>query len=396
MSTAYDKGVPAAAERRPLPPFTDEHEQLRESVRRFIAAELRPRSQEWEDARWFPNEVFHRMAELGFLGLKYPEEYGGQDGDYLHDAVLTEELPRAGSGGLSAGIGAHIGIATPPVWKFGTEDQKQRFLAPAIRGEKIAALGITEPDAGSDVAGIRTMAKRVDGGYVVNGSKTYITNGVRADFVVTAVKTTQEGGHHGISFLILESDMEGYSVSRKLEKMGWHASDTGELAFQDVFVPEENLLGEENKGFYLIMANFQWERLLMALGSVGSMRSMVERTIEYASERRAFGRPIAKHQVIRHKIAEMAVKYETGRAMTYNALRLFHEGHDAVKEVTMAKLQTQRDAFLVADEALQIHGGAGYMKEYEIERAVRDTRLGPIGGGTDEIMKEILGKILGL
>jgi alkylation response protein AidB-like acyl-CoA dehydrogenase len=396
VSTAYDKGVPAAAERRPLPPFTDEHEQLRESVRRFIAAELRPRSQEWEDARWFPNEVFHRMAELGFLGLKYPEEYGGQDGDYLHDAVLTEELPRAGSGGLSAGIGAHIGIATPPVWKFGTEDQKQRFLAPAIRGEKIAALGITEPDAGSDVAGIRTMAKRVDGGYVVNGSKTYITNGVRADFVVTAVKTTQEGGHHGISFLILESDMEGYSVSRKLEKMGWHASDTGELAFQDVFVPEENLLGEENKGFYLIMANFQWERLLMALGSVGSMRSMVERTIEYASERRAFGRPIAKHQVIRHKIAEMAVKYETGRAMTYNALRLFHEGHDAVKEVTMAKLQTQRDAFLVADEALQIHGGAGYMKEYEIERAVRDTRLGPIGGGTDEIMKEILGKILGL
>jgi acyl-CoA dehydrogenase len=336
------------------------------------------------------------MAELGFLGLKYPEEYGGQGGDYLHDAVLTEELPRAGSGGLSAGIGAHIGIATPPVWKFGTEEQKQRFLAPAIRGEKIAALGITEPDAGSDVAGIRTMAQRVDGGYVVNGSKTYITNGVRADFVVTAVKTTKEGGHHGISFLILEKDMEGYSVSRKLEKMGWHASDTGELAFQDVFVPEENLLGEENKGFYLIMANFQWERLLMALGSVGSMQAMLERTIAYATERHAFGRPIAKHQVIRHKIAEMAVKYETGRAMTYNALRLFHEGHDAVKEVTMAKLKTQRDAFDVADEALQIHGGAGYMKEYEIERAVRDTRLGPIGGGTDEIMKEILGKILGL
>jgi alkylation response protein AidB-like acyl-CoA dehydrogenase len=397
VSVTYEKGVPpAASERRPLPPFGDEHEQLRDSIRRFIAAELRPHSQEWEDARWFPNEVFHRMAELGFLGLKYPEEYGGQGGDYLHDAVLTEELPRAGSGGLSAGIGAHIGIATPPVWKFGTEDQKQRFLAPAIRGEKIAALGITEPDAGSDVAGIRTMARRVDGGYVVNGSKTYITNGVRADFVVTAVKTTQEGGHHGISFLILEKDMEGFSVSRKLEKMGWHASDTGELAFNDVFVPEENLLGEENKGFYLIMANFQWERLLMALGSVGSMQSMIERTIAYAQERSAFGRPIGKHQVIRHKIAEMAVKYETGRAMTYNALRLFHEGHDAVKEVTMAKLKTQRDAFDVADEALQIHGGAGYMKEYEIERAVRDTRLGPIGGGTDEIMKEILGKILGL
>jgi alkylation response protein AidB-like acyl-CoA dehydrogenase len=397
MSVAYEKGVPpAAGARRPLPPFGEEHEQLRESIRRFVAAELRPHTAEWEDARWFPNDVFHRMAELGFLGLKYPEQYGGEGGDYLHDAVLTEELSRAGSGGLAAGIGAHIGIATPPVWKFGTEDQKQRFLAPAIRGEKIAALGITEPDAGSDVAGIKTHARRVDGGWVLNGSKTYITNGVRADFVVTAAKTTPEGGHQGLSFFLVEKGMEGFSVSRKLEKMGWHASDTGELAFADVFVPEENLLGEENRGFYLIMANFQWERLLMALGSVGSMFAVLEKTIAFAGERSAFGRPIGKHQVIRHKIAEMALKAETGRALTYNALRLFHEGENAVKEVTMAKLKTQRDAFLVADEALQIHGGAGYMKEYEIERAVRDTRLGPIGGGTDEIMKEILGKILGL
>jgi alkylation response protein AidB-like acyl-CoA dehydrogenase len=390
------KGLPAAAERRPLPPFGDEHRQLRDAIRRFVDTELRPHAEEWEDARWFPNSVFHRMAELGYLGLKYPEEYGGEGGDALHDAVLTEELPRAGSGGLSAGIGAHLGIATPPVFKFGTEDQKQRFLAPAIRGEKIAALGITEPGAGSDVAGIRTLARRVDGGYVVNGSKTYITNGVRADFVVTAVKTTDEGGHHGLSFLILESDMEGYSVSKKLEKMGWHASDTGELAFQDVFVPEENLLGEENKGFYLIMANFQWERLLMALGAVGSMQGVLDRTIEYALERRAFGRAIGHHQVIRHKIAEMAVRLEAGRAITYNALRLYHSGEDAVKEVTMAKLKTQRDAFDQADDALQIFGGAGYMKEYGIERACRDTRLGPIGGGTDEIMREILGKQLGL
>jgi alkylation response protein AidB-like acyl-CoA dehydrogenase len=390
------RGLPAAADRRLLPPFTDEHQQLRDAIRRFVDTELRPHTEEWEDARWFPNSVFHRMAELGYLGLKYPEEYGGEGGDSLHDAVLTEELPRAGSGGLSAGIGAHIGIATPPVFKFGTEDQKQRYLAPAIRGEKIAALGITEPGAGSDVAGIRTFAQRVDGGYVVNGSKTYITNGVRADFVVTAVKTTSEGGHHGLSFLIVESDFEGYSVSKKLEKMGWHASDTGELAFADMFVPEENLLGEENKGFYLIMANFQWERLLMALGAVGSMQGVLERTLEYAMERHAFGRPIGKHQAIRHKIAEMALRLETGRALTYNALRLYHSGHDAVKEVTMAKLKTQRDAFDQADDALQIFGGAGYMKEYGIERACRDTRLGPIGGGTDEIMKEILGKQLGL
>ena len=393
---SFDKGVPAAAPTKPLPPFGEEHGELRESVRRFVAKELRPHAQEWEDARWFPNEVFHKMAAVGFLGLKYPEEYGGQGGDHLHDAVLIEEMPRAGSGGVSAGVGGHIGIATPPIWKFGTEDQKERFLAPAIRGERIGALGITEPDAGSDVAGIRTLARKVDGGYVVNGSKTFITNGVRADFVVTAVKTTQEGGHHGISFLILEKEMEGYSVSKKLEKMGWHASDTGELSFQDVFVPDENLLGEENRGFYLIMANFQWERLAMALGSVGSMQAVLERTIEFALEREAFGRPIAKHQAIRHKIAEMALKLEAGRALTYDALRRFHEGEDALREVTMAKLKTQRDAFDVADEALQIHGGAGYMKEYEIERVARDTRLGPIGGGTDEIMREILGKTYGL
>ncbi|MEA2481787.1 MAG: acyl-CoA dehydrogenase [Thermoleophilaceae bacterium] len=378
------------------PPFTDEHEQLREGIRRFVATELRPHTREWEDARWFPNDVFTRMAELGWLGLKYPEAYGGEGGDYLHDAVLTEELGRCGSGGLAAGIGAHIGIATPPVWKFGTEDQKQRFLAPAIRGEKIAALGITEPDAGSDVAAIRTLAKRVDGGYVVNGSKTFITNGVRADFVVTAVKTTTEGGHHGISFLVIEKGMEGFSVARKLEKMGWHASDTGELAFQDVFVPDENLLGEENKGFYLIMANFQWERLLMALGAVGAMNALLERTIAYAKEREAFGRPIAKHQAIRHKITDMAVKLERGRAVTYNALRMFSEGEDAIREVTIAKLITQRDCFEVADEAVQIHGGAGYMVEYDVERAARDARLGPIGGGTDEIMREILAKQLGL
>jgi acyl-CoA dehydrogenase len=392
----FTKGVPSARPSGLMPPFTEEHEELRESIRRFVLKELRPHVQQWEDDEWFPNEVFHKMAAVGFLGLKYPEEYGGQGGDYLHDAVLSEELALCGSGGLAAGIGAHIGIATPPVWKFGTDDQKQRYLAPAIRGEKIAALGITEPGAGSDVAGIRTFAKKVDGGYVVNGSKTFITNGVRADFLVTAVKTTQEGGHHGLSFLILEKDMEGYSVSQKLKKMGWHASDTGELAFQDVFVPEENLLGEENKGFYLIMANFQWERLLMALGSVGSMQRTLERTIEYALEREAFGRPIAKHQAIRHKIAEMALRCETGRAVTYNALRLFYEGDDAVKQVTIAKLKTQRDAFDVADDALQVFGGAGYMKEYEIERAARDTRLGPIGGGTDEIMSEILGKQLGL
>jgi acyl-CoA dehydrogenase len=318
------------------------------------------------------------MGELGLLGLKYPHEYGGRGGDHLDDAVLSEELSRCGSGGLAAGIGAHVGIATPPVWRFGTEDQKERFLAPAIRGELIAALGITEPGAGSDVAGIRTFARRVDGGYVVNGSKTFITNGVRADFVVTAVKTTEEGGHQGLSFLILEREMEGYTVSRKLEKLGWWASDTGELAFADVFVPEENLLGEENRGFYLIMANFQWERLLMALGAVGSMERMLERLV-------------AGGTGPRHLVAEIAVKHEASRCLTYHALRRFANDGDALREVTEAKLLSQRAAFEVADLAFRLSGG-----DEEITRAMRDTRLGPIGGGTDEVMKEILAKQLGL
>jgi acyl-CoA dehydrogenase len=377
-----------------IPPFTDEHEELRDSIRGFIASELRPHAMEWEDAHWFPDEVFATCAKQGLLGLKYEEQWGGQGGTYLHEAVFAEELARCGSGGLAAGIGAHVNIATPPIWKFGTDDQKERYLRPAIAGSKIGALAITEPDAGSDVAGIKTNARRVDGGWLVNGSKMFITNGVRADFYVTALKTTGEGGHHGLSFLIVDKS-DGVNASA-IQKLGWHASDTGLIAFEDVFVPEENLLGRENEGFYLIMANFQWERLLMALGAVGAMKVAFERTREFALQRQTFGKPIAHHQVIRHKLAEIAVTVEAGRDVTYAALRRYVAGEDAVREVTIAKLATQRSAFDVIDTCLQIHGGAGYMKEYGIERAARDARLGPIGGGTDEIMKEILGRSLGL
>ena len=380
-----------------LPPFGTEHEELRETVRRFVTSEVAPHVEEWEAAREFPRELYNRCAELGFLGLKFPEEYGGQGGTYLHEAVWAEELSRSGgSGGVAAGINAHIGIAMPPIFNFGTEQQRQRWIVPGIKGEKIGALGITEPGAGSDVASIRTTARREDGYYVVNGAKTFITNGVRADFLVCACKTSKQGGHGGISFLVLEREMPGYEVARKLEKMGWHASDTGELAFSDVEVPAENLLGEENGGFALIMANFAWERLAMALGAVGGMQKVFERTLEYAFEREAFGRAIGKFQVIRHKFAEMATRIEACRALTYNTLRLFHTGQDCIREVTMAKLMTQRGLVEIADECLQIHGGYGYMREYGIERAVRDARLGPIGGGTDEIMKEILGRQMGL
>ncbi len=376
------------------PPFSDEHEQLRASIRGFIERELAPHAQQWEEERWFPNDVFPKLAAQGLLGLKYPEEYGGQGGDYLHEAVMCEEMARAGSGGTAAGIGAHINIATPPIWKFGTEEQKQRYLVPAIRGEKIGALGITEPGTGSDVAAIATRAERVEGGWVVNGEKSYITNGVRADFIVTAVVTgaAGQGGHHGISFLIVDRG-EGVSSS-KLDKLGWHASDTATISFQDVFVPEHNLLGQLNEGFKLIMANFQWERLAMSLGAVGAMQLAWERTAQFARERHAFGRPLSGHQAIRHKLADLATSVYTCRCVTHDALRRFVAGEEPMREVTMAKLLTQRACFELMDECLQIHGGAGYMREYFIERAARDARLGPIGGGSDEIMREILGRML--
>jgi acyl-CoA dehydrogenase len=392
MTVVKDSGARAV-----LPPFGEEHEELRETVRRFVLKEIAPNVDEWEAAREFPRELFARCAELGFLGLKFPEELGGQGGTHLHDAVWVEELARSGgSGGVAAGLNAHASIAMPPIFNFGTEEQKQRWLVPGIAGEKIGALGITEPGAGSDVASLSTTARRSGDGYVVNGAKTFITNGVRADFLVCACKTNEEGGHGGISFLVLESEMPGYEVSAKLEKMGWHSSDTGEISFTDVEVTAENLLGEENGGFKLIMFNFAWERLLMAIGAVGAMQRLIEISVAYASEREAFGRPIGKFQAIRHQVAEMATKAEASRALTYNALRLFHEGHDCIQEVSMAKLLTQRAVLEIADQTLQIHGGYGYMREYGIERAVRDARLGPIGGGTDEIMKEIIGKTMGL
>jgi acyl-CoA dehydrogenase len=380
------------SERAPVPPFTAEHERLRLEIRRFVQERLRPHADDWEEAQWFPNEVFAWLAEAGYLGLNFPREYGG-GGDTVAAAVFVEEMARCGSGGLAAGLGAHAGIALPPIAAFGTEAQKERYLVPGLRGELIAALAITEPGAGSDVAGIRTRARRVDGGYLVNGAKTFITGGVRADILVTAVKTKDTAPparHHGISFLIIEKESAGPGVtSSALRKLGWHASDTAEIAFDDVFVPEQNLLGAEHQGFYLIMANFQGERLLMALGAVGAMQVCFERTLAFVSARA----DLRAQQAIRHRIAEIALELEAGRDVTYAALRRHVAGEDAVREVTIAKLRTQRTAFDVIDACLQIHGLEG---PAELERALRDARLGPIGGGTDEIMKEILGRSLGL
>jgi acyl-CoA dehydrogenase len=393
LALAEKASAPAGAPARPVPPFTAEHEQLRARIRAFVEDQLVPHAQAWEAACWFPNEVFVALAGEGLLALKFPPEYGG-GGDPVADAVFVEELARCGSGGVAAGIGAHVGIALPPIWRFGTKAQHQRYLVPGLRGELIAALAITEPDAGSDVASLRTRARKVPGGWVVNGSKTFITGGVRADILVTAVRTGDETGHAGISFLLIE---RGPGVqSTALSKLGWHASDTALISFDDVFVPDENLLGEAGRGFYLIMANFQWERLLMALGAVAAMQVCFERTLDYARNRQTFGRALGGHQAIRHKLAEVAVQIEAGRDVTYAALRRYVAGEDATREVTIAKLATQRTACQVIDTCLQIHGGAGTLSEAGLERALRDARLGPIGGGTDEIMKEILGRSLGL
>ena len=383
-----------AATRRTLPPFTEEHEELRESIRRFVENELRPHAREWEAAQWFPHQVFTRMAELGFLGLKYPEEYGGQGGDYLHDAVLTEELSRCGSGGLAAGIGAHISIATPPIWKFGTQDHKRRWLAPAIAGEKIGALGITEPDAGSDVAGLRTSAKRVDGGYVVNGSKTFITNGVRADFVVCAVKTTEEGGHHGISFLVIEKGMDGFSVGRKEDKLGWRASDTAELIFEDVEVPAENLLGEEGEGFNNFMKTLDAGRVGMAALALGLAEGAFEQSLRYATLRKQFGQPIANFQGIQFQLADMATEIEAGKHLMFHAAWLAQHKQPFSKQAAIAKLYCSELAMRTTIKAIQIHGGYGYTKEYPVERMFRDAKICEIGEGTSEIQRMVIARNL--
>ncbi len=375
--------------------FQPVHEDFRKTVREFVENELAPHADEWEEAEEFPREVFLRMGELGFLGMSYPEEYGGDD-DRLAEAVLHEEMTRSGSAGVASGIGAHIGIAMPQINRFGTPEQKKRYLVPGIEGQTIGALGITEPEAGSDVAGIKTYAVRDGSDWIINGSKTFITNGVRCDWVVAAVKTDRDKGHAGISQFIIDRGIPGFETSKKIKKLGWKASDTGELSFIDVRVPADALLGEENRGFFQIMAIFVWERLLMALGAVVGAGLLLDISVQYAKERQAFGRPIGKFQAIAHMLADMATEIELGRALTYHVLKLYVEGKEPVKEVAMTKLYTQSMAVHVADRAIQIHGGYGYTEEYPLARAWRDMRLGPIGGGTDEIMREIIARSLGL
>jgi alkylation response protein AidB-like acyl-CoA dehydrogenase len=376
--------------------FTEEHDRLRESISRFVAKELAPHADEWEETT-FPDSVIQRMGELGFLGLSVPEQYGGQGGDYYANLVLAEEMAGARCGGLAMGVAVHTDMATPPILAFGTEEQKQQYLTPSMRGEKIACIGITEPDAGSDVAGIKTRAVRDGDEWVINGSKTYITNGHRADYIVLMTKTgDREAGYEGFTVFIVDMDLPGVIREKRLEKLGMHASDTALLAFQDVRVPADAVLGEVGKGFYHIMWELQGERLIGAAGCVAGAQLAFDQTLQYALERTAFGRQIGKFQVTRHKFAEMATKIESARQMVYTTAWRFNNGEYPVREISMAKLHAARIAVEVADECIQIYGGAGYMKEYGIERVWRDMRLNRIGAGTDEIMLDVIGRSYGL
>ena len=356
--------------------FDDDHEAYRASVRSFVSKELRPNADEWERAEEFPVEIYQRMGKLGLFGNKFDEKYGGTGAGYLFESVLVEEMSRCGSGGVAAGLGAHAQIALPPIATFGTEEQKERWLVPGIKGEKIAALGITEPEAGSDVAGIKTKAVRDGDDYILNGSKTFITNGCRADMVVTAVRTGEDP-HGGVSFIVVEKGTPGFDQSTKLKKLGWRASDTATMYFTDCRVPAANMLGGEGAGFPMIMANFQWERLTMALGAVIGAEETMKLAKDYAESRVAFDRPIVRFQTIQHKLVEMATEIEAARHLTYHALWLFNQGRDAVKEVSMAKIVATEMATHVADEAVQIHGGYGYMMEFPVQRAWRDARPRP-------------------
>jgi alkylation response protein AidB-like acyl-CoA dehydrogenase len=375
--------------------FSDEHEALRESITNFAVKELAPHADEWEETT-FPDWVFTRMGELGFLGLDKPEEYGGQGGDYFSAMVLGEAIANANCGGLAMGVAVQTDMAMPPILAFGTEEQKQQWVVPAIKGEAILCLGISEPDAGSDVKGIKTRAVRDGDDFVINGSKTFITNGHRAHVIVLVTKTDPDAGYDGFSLFLVPMDAPGVIREEKLKKMGMHASDTALLAFQDVRVPASALLGQEGKGFYHIMWELQGERMIGAAGSIAGAQRCFDRTLTYAKEREAFGKAIGHFQVIRHKFADMATKIEAARQLVYTTAWRFANGEYPVREISMAKLYASRVACEVADECLQIHGGAGYMKEYGIERAWRDTRLNRIGAGTDEIMLEVIGRSYGL
>jgi acyl-CoA dehydrogenase len=379
--------------KRPSLYFTDEHELFRQSVRQFIEKEVIPNTEAWETARRIPVSIFQRMGELGFLGLPFAEAYGGSEADFWFSVVFLEELARCGMGGFTTAVSVHQYMAINHIAKAGSESLKMKYLAPAIAGQKVAALAITEPDTGSDVSAIRTSARRVGEEYVISGAKTFISNGTYGDFVTLTVKTKPEAGANGISLIVVDLDSPGVSRT-KLNKMGWHSSDTAEIRFDEVRVPAENLIGVENSGFYYLMESLQLERLVAGIMAVSGAAVALEWTLTYLQEREAFGKPIGKFQAIRHQIADVATEIEMARQFVYHTCWLFAQGEVVVKECSMAKLYTSEMQKRVIDTCLQYFGGYGYIEDYPICRAYRDARVGTIAGGTSEIMREIIAKIV--
>lgn len=367
---------------------------IRESTARFAKSEIRPHAEAWEEAGEFPVELYKKAADAGILGIGFPEEFGGSGGGFMAIVMGVEGMMQGGATGVSVGLGS-LGIAIPAIIQSNNADLIDRFARPALAGDKIAALGITEPGTGSDVAGVKTTARRDGDHYIVNGNKLYITSGVRADFVTTLVRTDPDP-HGGLSFLVIEKSSPGFEVSRALKKTGWWASDTAELSFHNVRVPVENLVGQEGEGFFTLMRNFQTERLALAAYGIATAQLALDEALAWAQEREAFGRPISKYQVTRHKLAQMATEIMAAKTFVYQIANRLDQGEYLVTEVSMAKNITAELAVKVTYDAVQIFGGMGYMRETLVERLSRDARLLPIGGGTQEIMKEIIARNMGL
>lgn len=374
--------------------FTEDHDAFRDSVRKFVEKEIAPHVEAWEKEGGMPKGMFKKLGDMGYLGINFPEKWGGSGLDMFYSVAFLEEMAKCGACGPSAGPSVHSYMAIPPLFHLGSDYIKETYLKPAIAGDMVAALCISEPNAGSDVAAIQTYAKREGDYYVINGSKTFITNGCNADFITLACKTSREGSYDAISMIVVDAKTPGYKVTRKLDKLGWWSSDTAELSFTDMRVPVKNLLGEEGKGFYYVMNNFQMERLVAAILSIGGIDYMLKTTLTYMASREAFGRPISRYQVLRHRIADLATELEGARALTYQCCYAMDKGDYCVKEITMAKLLASELAIKVADECLQMYGGYGAMEEYPAARMYRDTRIGTIAGGTSEVMREILAKMV--
>ncbi len=373
--------------------FTEEHDLFRQGLKDFLAKEVHPNIDQWEEDGRIPKEVMKKFGDMGYLGLNYPEKYGGVDADFFYSVAFIEEVSKCHSGGFAAMITVQQFMASTYIHKYGNDFQKEKYLSKAISGDWVCSIAITEPGAGSDVANIQTKAIRDGDHYIVNGAKTFITNGVYGDFLIAVVKTDPDAGPAGVSLLIIDRNAPGVEA-RKLNKLGWHASDTAELNFDDVKVPIENLIGQEGQGFYYLMGGLQLERLAGAVGFIGACEGTLAYTLQYMSERDAFGRKINRFQVLRHRVAQLASEIEATKYFVYHCARLHNDGQYAVKECSMAKLLTSELSDKVVTQCLQCFGGYGYMEEYKIARAFRDSRIGTIGGGTSEIMREIIAKMV--